>query len=475
MSTDSSDPKIDELSLQVHHRLVEKLAAENKRLNTLKEKLTENSQALEQRYALQELLTEISTELMQRSSSDTDEAIEDTLGKIGGFTGADRSVIIILSPENRSMDCTHEWCAQGIAPHKEKLQGLPLETFPWWMEKVQRFEHIHVKNLENMPPEAIKERVLLESLQVKSAVALPMGEQGKFIGFIGLSWIETKMTFDPELIPNLQMSSNILFGALHRAHAEKERAKLLQTETESNAKSSFLARMSHELRTPLNAIIVYSEMLTEDAKDAGLKDLQADLEKIHGAGQFLLELINDILDLSKVEAGKMDLVIDTFTLDEVVNEVISITSPLIERNNNRLTVEKLYSEKWQLASDRTKLRQILFNLLGNAAKFTTEGTINLKILQSEENSSDTVILEVKDNGIGMSEEQLQKIFKPFDQANAEISKEYGGTGLGLAITKSFVEMMKGKIEIQSKEKWGSHFIVALPAMLKKDESIESAS
>jgi signal transduction histidine kinase len=470
MTPESTDPSVDELTSQVHHKLVEKLAKENERLEGFKSQLTENTKALQERYRIQEFLTEVSSELMMRASTETDEALEEALGKLGKFTGADRAVIIVLSEETECMDCTHEWCGDEILSNKEVLQNLPLDTFPWWMEKVQRFEQIYVSKLDSLPPFAIKERKLLETLQVKSAVALPMGEQGKFVGFVGLSWIRSAISFDKTLIPNLQLAGNILFGAMHRANAEKDHLRHLKTEAASEAKSNFLARMSHELRTPLNAIIGYSEMLTEDAEEAGLQDFESDLSKITGSGKFLLEMINDILDLSKVEVGKMEVCLETFELNEVVNEVKDVLTPLAEKNNNVLEVESLYPDGMKITSDRIKLRQILINLLSNSAKFTTEGTIKLKIADQEVNSRPSLVFSVKDNGIGMSEEQIQKIFNPFDQAESTTGKDYGGTGLGLAITKSFVEMMRGTIEVESKVKWGSHFKVTLPSE-PKDETL----
>ena len=152
---------MDEVSLQVHHKLVEKLAAENERLEGFKSQLTENAKALQERIKIQEFLTEVSSELMMRASSETDEALEEALGKLGKFTGADRAVIIVLSEETGCMDCTHEWCGNEIPSNKEVLQNLPLDTFPWWMEKVQSFEQIYVSKLDSLPPFAIKERKLL--------------------------------------------------------------------------------------------------------------------------------------------------------------------------------------------------------------------------------------------------------------------------------------------------------------------------
>jgi len=170
-----------------------------------------------------------------------------------------------------------------------------------------------------------------------------------------------------------------------------------------------------------------------------------------------------------VEAGKMEAHLETFELDEVVNEVKTILTPLVKKNNNRFEVDSLYPDGMKMTTDRTKLRQILFNLLSNSAKFTTEGTIKLKIVDQEVNSHPSLIFHVKDNGIGMSEGQMEKIFNPFGQAEITTSKDYGGTGLGLTITKSLVEMLEGTIEVESKEKWGSHFKVILPAHAKDEK------
>ena len=254
-----------------------------------------------------------------------------------------------------------------------------------------------------------------------------------------------------------------------RLQAEAKLYKAKEAAEAANvSKSQFLANMSHELRTPLNAIIGYSEILQEDALDLGEDDFVIDLEKIHKAGNHLLGLINDILDLSKIEAGQTELDLETFDLSEVIQEVTTTVKPLFLRNSNRLNVE--YPERiGDFHSDRMKLIQILFNLLSNAAKFTQQGTITFSVerITNDENSydSDWLIFNCADTGIGMTAEQVQKLFQPFTQADASTTRKYGGTGLGLAIAQKYSQMLGGEITVKSEFGKGSTFTVMLPAEL----------
>ncbi len=240
-------------------------------------------------------------------------------------------------------------------------------------------------------------------------------------------------------------------------------------ESGSRAKSQFLANMSHELRTPMNAILGYSEMLMEDALETSQNRWHQDLGKIHTAGQHLLGLINDILDLSKIEAGKMELYLEHFDLRQMVDEVVFTVQPLIQRQSNRLVVH-CAPEIQDLYADLTKVRQILFNLLSNAAKFTDRGTIILTLdLEPESNS---VIFQVSDTGVGMTERQIENLFEAFMQADSSTARKYGGTGLGLAITKYFCEMMGGSIVVNSYIGEGTTFTVRLPrtSLIQEDPS-----
>ncbi len=262
--------------------------------------------------------------------------------------------------------------------------------------------------------------------------------------------------------------------------AEKETAEKLQqakdtAEVANRAKSQFLASMSHELRTPLNAIIGYSEMLQEEAKDVGQKEFIPDLEKIHGAGKHLLGLINDVLDLSKIEAGKMTLYLEDFDVAKLVKEVAATVQPLIAKNGNKLEVD-CPPDLGTMHADVTKVRQTLFNLLSNASKFTEKGVISVSVMREDvirEHNSDAgktdhgsrLTFLVSDTGIGMTSEQLAKLFQAFTQADSSTSRKYGGTGLGLAISRKFCLMMGGDITVQSEHGKGSTFTVTLPAIV----------
>jgi signal transduction histidine kinase/CheY-like chemotaxis protein len=236
---------------------------------------------------------------------------------------------------------------------------------------------------------------------------------------------------------------------LERASADAEQA--------SQVKSEFLANMSHELRTPLNAIIGYSQMLAEDAEDEGNSALVADLKKIEGAGNHLLALINDVLDLSKIEAGKMEVFIEPFDLAALVEDVRLMVEPLAARNGNKLVVS-CPPHIGPIQSDMTKVKQALLNLLSNACKFTRDGDVGLEVSRDEAR----VTLRVRDSGIGMTPAQLGRLFQAFTQADSSTTRKYGGTGLGLVITRSFVRILGGDVTVESQPGVGSTFSISLP-------------
>ena len=230
----------------------------------------------------------------------------------------------------------------------------------------------------------------------------------------------------------------------------------------NHAKSAFLANMSHELRTPLNAIIGYSEMLQEDMVVQMDRDaISSDLEKIRSAGKHLLELINSVLDLSKIEAGKMDLYLETFPVAGLLEEVVSMLRPIADRNANVLDLK--YRNVGSIYADLTKVRQSLFNLISNACKFTENGRVTVSAERTSRSGRDWIIFIVRDNGIGMSQEEIVKVFNPFTQADPSTTRKYGGTGLGLALSRRFAKMMGGDIEIESKKGNGSTFRFSIPA------------
>ncbi|MFI5356749.1 MAG: hybrid sensor histidine kinase/response regulator [Opitutales bacterium] len=240
----------------------------------------------------------------------------------------------------------------------------------------------------------------------------------------------------------------------------RELAQATKTAEEANrSKSAFLAKMSHELRTPLNAIIGYSEMMLEDAKDEGNTTTADDLGKVLGAARHLLGLINDVLDISKVEAGRMELYIQSFDIDAVVSDVATTIAPLVEKKGNTLYVE-CPPDIGVMQADSTKIRQMLLNLLSNACKFTEKGSITLAMERLPDNHS--ISMKVSDTGIGMSPEQMGRIFQAFSQADSSTASKYGGTGLGLAISRQFAQLMGGDITVESTPGVGTTFTVKLP-------------
>jgi signal transduction histidine kinase len=292
---------------------------------------------------------------------------------------------------------------------------------------------------------------------VRALLAVPIIRDGRLLGGFGVSRNQPG-EFPPETVDLLRTFATQSALAI-------QNARLFQQLAVANRhKSEFLAGMSHELRTPLNAIIGYSEMLQEEAQDLGQPGLVPDLGKINVAGKHLLELINTVLDLSKIEAGKMDVYLERFAVPALIEEIGAVVRPLAGRRGNTLVIS-CAPEIGEMRADQTKVRQTLFNLLSNACKFTEGGTVSLAVRRqwSPARGADEIVFEVADTGIGMTEEQMGRLFQDFAQAEISTAKKYGGTGLGLALSRRLCRMMGGDIAVQSESGRGSTFTARLPA------------
>ena len=255
---------------------------------------------------------------------------------------------------------------------------------------------------------------------------------------------------------DLQRNSALLEERTHQLELARDAA-----EAANSSKSQFLANMSHELRTPLNAIIGYSDLLIEEAEELDAQDLVPDLEKIRSSGKHLLGLINDVLDLSKIEAGKMEMSLETFEVRDVLAAVTAMVRPLVEKNGNVLEIS-IDEDIGTMHADLTRVKQILLNLLGNASKFTSKGTVALTASREEKGHREWIVFTVRDTGIGMTQEQLARLFRPFTQADPSTTRKYGGTGLGLSISQRLSRLMDGTISVVSEPGMGSIFTVRLP-------------
>lgn len=293
------------------------------------------------------------------------------------------------------------------------------------------------------------------------------------LGFIGVTAPQLLNPFELRVIGCISHIGLLLFVGLftllYESFKDRTLSKLQLTNEQlssardkaleaSRIKSAFLANMSHELRTPLHAVIGYSEMLVEDSEGLTAEQLEADLKRIQAAGKHLLQVVNDILQLSKIEAGKMELETERFELRPLLEELLATMAGLAEKNGNTLEL-KFAEGVASLCSDPTRVRQCLYNLVSNACKFTRDGEVVLDVRESGNNQVEIV---VRDTGIGMDAEQQKRVFEPFVQADASTARRYGGTGLGLAISRRYCELLGGTLTVSSAPGEGSEFIMRLP-------------
>ncbi|MGH7307670.1 MAG: ATP-binding response regulator, partial [Candidatus Rokuibacteriota bacterium] len=317
-------------------------------------------------------------------------------------------------------------------------------------------------------------RDVLLRIGSRALLAIPLLREDHLIGGLTVNK-NTPGEFSPEVIALLKTFASQSALAIQNARLFREIGdKSRQLEVADRHKSEFLANMSHELRTPLNAIIGYSEMLQEDAADLGAEQFTDDLHKINAAGKHLLELINAVLDLSKIEAGKMELYLETFDVAGLVRDIAAVIQPLAAKNTNRLDV-RCPDEIGTMRADLTKVRQALFNLLSNACKFTERGTISLAVAREELDGQGWMVFSVSDTGIGMTPEQLTRLFEVFSQADAATTRRFGGTGLGLALSRRLCRMMGGDVTVESEAGRGSTFTIRLPVHVAESAEEEAAA
>jgi PAS domain S-box-containing protein len=425
---------------------------------------------LQQRLQFEHIIATVSSEFINLDGAEIDQSIKEALRTIGEFSNVDRSYVFMLNENNTLVDNTHEWCAPGIEPQIDNLQGLPVEEIPWWINKLSRLEHIYFPNIEAMPAEADTEKAILEEQGIKSVVVVPLVTKKKLHGFLGFDAVREQKIWSAENIALLKIMGETFINALNRKEAEMQIADYVAeikhknrdleqaiclAEEASRMKSEFLANMSHEIRTPLNVIIGMTDLTlgTELAFDQ-----QEYLEMAKESASSLLKIINEILDFSKIEAGKLELEQIPFDLHGLLDTAVSGLALRAHEKGLELLLSVGNNVPSHLAGDPVRLQQVLVNLIDNAIKFTPAGEVLVKV-ETESLSEKHLRLRfaVSDTGIGIAKEKLNLLFKSFSQVDGSTTRKYGGTGLGLAISKSLIEMMNGAISVESEVDKGSCF------------------
>ncbi len=431
--------------------------------------------SLDYRYRIEKLVSGISSDFMETRFDGIDETINRSLQKIGEFSQIDRSYLFMVNKRKNEMDNTHEWCASGINPEIENLQGLPLSIFPWWMQQLYNKKHIYIYDVSHMPREASAEKEILEAQSIKSLLVVPILNANELIGFMGFDSVSQHKQWSQSDIELLETVAATIGNAItaRKDHelliVEKEKA-----EESNRLKSSFLATMNHELRTPLHHILGFSDLI----KNAELEpeQIQNFAAKISESGNYLLQIIEDVIALSvgrksevKVRAELIN-GLDLLVLHKaVMNELISSKNRKKELNII-LKPDESFSEQ-VFISDKHKINQIFINLFKNALKFSNKGTIEYGISLKDQQ----LCLYLKDEGIGIPDEKKELIFDYFRQGDDSSSRRFQGIGIGLAICKNLVQILNGTISLCSEPGKGSTFSVSIPVIVTTNKPAENTA
>ena len=425
-------------------------------IKSTQELLNLHRRKLEKGLKQQELLSEVAAEL--NLLAPFEQRINTIIRNIGLQIKAQD---IFIYEDNKAGSHAHlrfEWSKVGFLPINEQYHELAYKKFPSLKDTLTK-EGVEYKGVSSSFPDDV--RTFFAKLNLKYVIVFPIIVEGKTIGFIGFHQSNTLALWTKSEFELLRAVSSMLTSAYERRHMENSLIKERDNANTANkAKSEFLANMSHEIRTPMNAILGFSEALYQRLESGQEKEM---VRSVLGSGKLLLSLLNDILDLSKIEAGKMKFQPESVDIRHLLNEMLQLFQYEAQRKSLALSLNIDTTCPEVLVFDENRIKQVCFNLVGNAIKFTEKGYVDIAVrYESTEDRKGTFIIIVKDSGVGMSASQLGSIFKPFEQQSGQANRKYGGAGLGLAIALRLVERMKGTIKVKSAIKIGSQFTVSIP-------------
>ncbi|MDD2370459.1 MAG: PAS domain S-box protein [Firmicutes bacterium] len=443
----------------------------NKELLTVMTDITESKNMKTQLFKqleFEDILLEQSSLIFCSNEIELDNAINSTLKRIGEFFDVDRSYIFNFNRDGLLMNNTYEWCANNISPEIDNLQDLPVEIFPVWMATLNIGECIYINDVSKLPKEWAAEKAILEPQGIKSLLVIPITSNKKQFGFIGFDAVKEKIEWNKESRNLLRFFADNLGEVWYRQEqkvalnnaVEQSRSLKNKAELANREKSTFLANISHEIRTPMNGIIGMAQLM----EGTDLTDNQQHyLDVIQSSSNLLLNIINDVLDFSKIEAGKLGIENIQFSLNELLDKINSVFAYQVEKKGIKFYLNLNFKDEIYLLGDPLRLTQIINNLLSNSIKFSSSGRIDLNVnIFKRIDKKVELEIEVIDDGIGIEEENISKLFEMFSQADASTTRKFGGTGLGLAITKKLCEMMNGSIRVESVYGKGSTFFVGIP-------------
>ncbi len=449
-------------------RLKESEKTRNQLLSIM-EDLEESNNALKKSEAFQRIVAEVSSNFVNATSLSLDAKIHEMLRKTGEFFEVDRVSLFGFSPDKQKMINTHEWVNKGITPQKNIPGDIFEKDMPWWNEEMKSKGFVYIRDVEKLQLIASGEKKILEIQGVKTLLSIEIMYNKIVTGVLCFYSVTKKKYWENNHISQLKILLNTLSDAQIKIKTEKDLISArIDAESANIAKSQFLANMSHEIRTPLNGVIGFAEVLkTTDLTD----DQQEYADTIISSGQALLAIINDILDFSKIEAGMLHLELIYTDLYELINISINMMKISADKKGLKLFFHIDPSAPRFILTDPVRLKQILINLLSNGVKFTNNGEVELRVLyESHGECKGKFSFSIRDTGIGITDEQMNKLFKAFSQADSSTTRRFGGTGLGLIISDKIAHEMGSKIHIDSKPGEGSIFSFDIITEIRNKES-----